>query len=295
MRHILATIGVPTLILHRAGDRVVQVPAGRYLAEHIPGARYRELPGIDHHVLDRETMDLLADEIEEFVTGERHRLEPDRVLATVMFTDIVGSTERAAQIGDQRWRDLLGSFYEVMRKELRTFRGKEVDTAGDGMLATFDGPARAIRCACAARDKVRQLGLEVRIGLHAGECELIGAGVGGIAVHIGARVASTAKPAEVLVSSTVKDSSRRLGDPVRGPRDARAQGHPGRLAPVRRAVIRNLRGQASTPAALGAGFVPLPDRVAQAACGGAKRASAQTQARLPEARTTATRRYAATS
>jgi len=156
-------------------------------------------------VLDQETMDALADEIEEFITGARHRPESDRVLATVMFTDIVGSTERAAQLGDQRWRELLKNFYEVMRKELTAFRGHEVNTAGDGLLATFDGPARGIRCACTVRERVRQLGLEVRIGLHTGECELIGGDVGGIAVHIGARVASAANPAEVLVSSTVKD------------------------------------------------------------------------------------------
>lgn len=205
VRAILATIQVPTLVLHRAGDRTVRVAAGRYLAEHIPGARYSELPGIDHHVLDQETMDILADEIEEFITGARRRPEPDRVLATVMFTDIVGSTERAAQLGDQRWRDLLRSYYAVLRKELAAFRGREVDTAGDGLLATFDGPARAIRCAAAAREKVRQLGLEVRTGLHTGECELMGDRVSGIAVHIGARVASAANPAEVLVSSTVKD------------------------------------------------------------------------------------------
>lgn len=205
VRDILATIQVPTLVLHRAGDRTVRVAAGRYLAEHIPGARYRELPGIDHHVLDQETMDVLADEIEEFITGARRRPDPDRVLATVMFTDIVGSTERAAQLGDQRWRELLKSYYEVLRKELAAFRGREVDTAGDGLLATFDGPARAIRCAGAAREKVRQLGLEVRSGLHTGECELTGGRVSGIAVHIGARVASAANPAEVLVSSTVKD------------------------------------------------------------------------------------------
>jgi class 3 adenylate cyclase len=205
VRPILATIQVPTLVLHRAGDRIVQAAAGRYLADQIPKARYRELPGIDHHVLDRETMDLLADEIEDFNTGARHRPEPDRVLATVMFTDIVGSTTRAAQLGDRRWRELLESFYQVMRKELSVFRGREVDTAGDGMLAAFDGPARAVRCACAAREKVRQLGLDVRTGLHTGECELIGDRVSGIAVHIGARVASTANPSEVLVSSTVKD------------------------------------------------------------------------------------------
>ncbi|HXK21268.1 MAG TPA: adenylate/guanylate cyclase domain-containing protein [Myxococcota bacterium] len=205
VRQVLSTIQAPTLVLHRADDRVVRVAAGRYLAEHIPGARYRELPGSDHHVLDRETMDVLADEIQEFITGTRQRSEPDRVLATVMFSDIVGSAERAARLGDERWGELLRSYYEVTRKELTAFRGHEVDTAGDGLLATFDGPARAIRCACAVRDRVRQLGLDVRIGLHAGECELIGDKVSGIAVHIGARVASAAQPAEVVVSSTVKD------------------------------------------------------------------------------------------
>jgi class 3 adenylate cyclase len=178
---------------------------GRYLAEHIPGAKYVEIPGDDHFVSDAETQDVIADEIEEFMTGERHRPEPDRVLATVMFTDIVGSTERAAEMGDQRWRELLGSYYDVMRKELGIFRGHEVDTAGDGLLATFDKPARAIRCACSAREKLRRLGLQVRTGLHTGECELIGDSIGGIAVHIGARVAAAANPDEVMGSSTVKD------------------------------------------------------------------------------------------
>ncbi len=203
--HILPSIHVPTLILHRVRDALVPVEAGRYLAQHIPGARYVEVPGTDHTVTDLETQDVIADEIEEFITGERHRPEPDRMLATVMFTDVVGSTEHATRLGDRQWRELLTGYYTTVRKELGTFRGREVNTAGDGLLATFDGPARAIRCACAIRDRVKPLGLQVRTGLHTGECELIGDDVGGIAVHIGARVASAANPDEVLVSSTVRD------------------------------------------------------------------------------------------
>lgn len=205
VRHLLPSVRVPTLILHRVGDGVVPVAAGRYLAEHIPGARYLEIPGDDHLVTDNETQDVIADEIEEFMTGARHRLEPDRVLATVMFTDMVGSTQRAAELGDSRWHELLNNYYAVVRKELTAFRGREVNTAGDGLLATFDGPARAIRCACSVRERLRPLGLHVRTGLHTGECEIIGDDVGGIAVHIGARVAATAAPDEVVVSSTVKD------------------------------------------------------------------------------------------
>ncbi|MGH7924525.1 MAG: adenylate/guanylate cyclase domain-containing protein [Candidatus Binatus sp.] len=203
--HVLPSLAVPTLILHRAGDALVPVAAGRHLAEHIPGARYAELPGTDHLVLDQETQDLIADEIEVFITGTSHRPEPDRVLATVMFIDIVQSTQHAAAIGDERWRDLLKKYYEVVGKDLATFRGREVSTSGDGVLATFDGPARAIRCACAIREKLLALGLQVRTGLHTGECELIGSDVGGIAVHIASRVESAAGPDEVLVSSTVKD------------------------------------------------------------------------------------------
>ncbi len=205
VRHVLASIHAPTLILHRVRDSLIPVAAGRYLAEHIPGAKYAEIPGTDHSIADNATQDVVADEIEEFITGARHRPEPDRLLATVMFTDIVRSTERAAEMGDQRWRELLENYYVVMRKELATFRGHEVNTAGDGLLATFDGPARAIRCACSVRAKLRELGLQVRTGLHTGECELIGDDVGGIAVHTGARVATAADPDEVLVSSTVKD------------------------------------------------------------------------------------------
>ncbi len=207
VRHILPSIQVPTLILHRKGDALVPVEAGRYLAQHIPGAKYVELPGDDHllQAFDQDVLDLLLDEIEEFITGVRSRPEPDRVLATVMFTDIVSSTERVAELGDRQWRELLNNYYAAVRKELAAYRGREVNTAGDGLLATFDGPARAIRCACSIRDRVRPLALQVRTGLHTGECELIGDDVGGIAVHIGARVAATAGPDEVLVSSTVKD------------------------------------------------------------------------------------------
>ena len=216
VRHLLPAIRVPTLVLHRAGDELVPVRAGRYLVEHIPAARYAEIAGTDHLVLDQETQDVIADQIEEFITGERRRLESDRVLATVMFTDIVGSTQRAAELGDGRWRELRGSWHAVMRRELAAFRGREVDTAGDGLLATFDGPARAIRCACSVRERVRALGLQVRTGLHTGECELVGDGMVGIAVHIGARVAALAGADEILVSSTVKDlvagSGLRFGD-----------------------------------------------------------------------------------
>jgi len=204
-RHVLKSINVPTLVLHRAGDAVVPVAAGRALSQQIAGAKYVELPGDDHLVLDQETQDLIADEIEEFITGAHHRPEPDRILATVMFTDVAHSTERAAQLGDERWRELLKNYYTVVRKELATFRGHEVNTAGDGLLATFDGPARAIRCAMSARDKLRSLGLEVRTGLHTGECELIGNDIGGIAVHIASRIETAANPGEVIVSSTVKD------------------------------------------------------------------------------------------
>jgi class 3 adenylate cyclase len=205
--HILPTIQAPTLIFHREGDALVPVAAGRYLAQHIAGAKYVELPGEDHLIqtLDEEVLDRLLDEIEEFITGTRQRPEPDRVLATLMFTDVVGSTERASQLGDRQWRELLAGFYAAVRKELAAFRGHEVNTTGDGLLATFDGPARAVRCADAIRDRVRPLGLQVRTGLHTGECELVGDDVAGIAVHIAARVSSVAAPDQVLVSSTVKD------------------------------------------------------------------------------------------
>jgi len=204
-RHVLPVIQAPTLVMHRGGDSLVPSTCGRYLAEHIAGARYVEMVGTDHSITEPDTQDFVADQIEEFITGQRQAREIDRVLATVMFTDIVESTRRASEIGDSQWRHVLNDWYATVRKELSAFRGREIDTAGDGMLATFDGPARAIKCACSIRDRVRSLGLQVRTGLHTGECELVGDNVVGIAVHIGARVASLAQPDEVMVSSTVKD------------------------------------------------------------------------------------------
>jgi len=205
VRHLLPSVRVPTLILHRTGDALIPVAAGRYLAEHIPEARYVEIPGMDHLVLDNQTQDVIADEIEEFVTGVRPAPEPDRVLATVLFTDIVGSTEHASAIGDRKWMDLLEAHNELAKREIGRFRGRAVKSTGDGVLATFDGPGRAVRCAQSIAGSVEQLGLHVRAGLHTGECELMGADVGGIAVHIAARVAALAGAGEVLVSSTVKD------------------------------------------------------------------------------------------
>ena len=203
-RAVLPMIAVPTLILHRAGDPFSGPEHGRYLAQHIPGARYVELSGGDHLFFVQDADPLLA-EIQEFLTGVREGGEAERVLATVLFVDIVGSTEHAVRLGDRRWRDLLDAYYRAVRGELARFRGREIDTAGDGLFAMFDGPARAIRCACAIRDAVRALGLAVRVGVHTGECEVIGAKIGGLAVHIGARVTAAAGVDDVLVSSTVKD------------------------------------------------------------------------------------------
>jgi pimeloyl-ACP methyl ester carboxylesterase len=202
VRGIVADVGVPTLILHRHGDRRVNVRNGRWLAEHVPGARYVELEGSDHSPITNP--DQIVDEVEEFVTGNPVRGDIDRVLATVMFTDLVGSTARAAELGDHRWRELLMSLQETIRAELARFRGTEVKTIGDGFLATFDGPVRAVTCGRAIVDKVRSLGMDVRVGLHAGEVEVMGDDVGGIAVHIAARVGALAAAGEVLVSETVK-------------------------------------------------------------------------------------------
>jgi pimeloyl-ACP methyl ester carboxylesterase len=204
VRPVLPTIQVPTLVMHRTGDRATPVGGGRYIGEQIPGAKYVEFEGIDHFPWVGGSQAIL-DEVEEFLTGVRHGPEPDRVLATVMFTDIVGSTELAAALGDRRWRTVLDRFYEETRKYLTIFRGREVDTAGDGFFATFDGPARGIRCACAIRDAVADLEISIRAGLHTGECEVLGDKVSGIAVHLGARVAGRAEANEVLVSTTVKD------------------------------------------------------------------------------------------
>jgi class 3 adenylate cyclase len=202
-RPVLPTITAPTLVLHRTGDLMVPVDAGRLIAESIPGAKFIELEGDAHLPLDNPAQ--ILDEVEEFLTGQRTVREPDRMLATVMFTDIVGSTQRAAALGDSRWRDLLTRHDGLLRRELDRHRGREVKTIGDGFLATFDGPARAIRCACSAADTVRDLGIEIRAGLHTGEVEVIGDDIGGIAVNIGARVGSAAGPGEVLVSRTVTD------------------------------------------------------------------------------------------
>lgn len=204
VRSVLPAIRIPALVLHRSGDRTLPVDGARYIAEHIPGARYVEFPGDDHLPWIGD-QDAVLDEIEMFLTGTRHAPELDRALATVMFIDIANSTERAAAIGDRKWRDLLENHLAQARAELARWRGKEIDTAGDGLYATFDGPARGVRCAQAIRGNARRLGVELRAGLHTGEVETIGGKAGGIAVHIGARVAAQAAPGEVLVSSTVKD------------------------------------------------------------------------------------------
>ena len=213
---IVSTIRVPTLVIHRTGDVTINVEGGRFLAKHIPGARYVELPGVDHLPFVGDNAADIADLIGEFLTGSRAPVAADTVLATVLFTDIVGSTEKAAELGDRRWRDLLDNHHATVRRNLLRFRGREIKTTGDGFLAAFDGPARGVRCACAIADEIRPLGIQVRAGLHTGECEVMGEDFGGIAVHIGARVAGLAGPGEVLVSSTVKDlvagSGLRFGD-----------------------------------------------------------------------------------
>ena len=208
VRAVLPAVRVPTLVLNAAEDSPLVVGSSRYLAEQIAGARHVTLPGNDHAIFAAHP-EVALGEIEEFLraawedrvtTAESHR-----VLATILFTDIVGSTERAIDLGDARWREMLEAHHALVRRQLGRFRGRELDTAGDGFFASFDGPARAIRCACAITKGVGELGLDVRAGLHAGECEVVDGKIGGIAVHIGARVASNASTGEVLVSSTVKD------------------------------------------------------------------------------------------
>jgi len=222
VHHVLASIQAPTLVLHRRGNRVARVDHGHYLAEHIPGAVYRELDGDDHLIFTGDT-DALGEQIEEFLTGAPAVPATDRVLATVMFTDIVRSSQRAAELGDRAWGKLLDAHNAVVRSELERFRGREVKTTGDGFLATFDGPARAIRCAVDLCQALQSLGLEIRAGLHTGEVEVRGGDVGGIAVHIGARVAALADAGEVLVSSTVKDLVAGSGTEFqdRGPHELR--------------------------------------------------------------------------
>ena len=205
VRDVVPAVKVPTLVVHRTGDRVCNVENGRFLAANIPGARYLELPGDDHAVWVGEHADEIPGEIQELLTGARDAPAPERVLATVLFTDIVGSTERAARLGDREWADLLRTHHATVRQELARFSGRELDTAGDGFLASFDGPARAIRCGLAAVDALGAAGVPIRAGVHTGECEVVDGKLGGIAVHVGARVAGAAGPGEVLVSGTVRD------------------------------------------------------------------------------------------
>jgi pimeloyl-ACP methyl ester carboxylesterase len=204
VRGVLPSVRVPTLILHRAHERVIDVENARYMARHIPGAKLVEIPGVDHMpwIGDSEA---IIQEVEEFLTGARHAPEIERVLATVLFTDMVESTERAAALGDRKWRELLENYQSLVRTQLAQFRGREIDTAGDGFLASFDGPARAIRCGAAVREEARSIGVEIRAGVHTGECEVMGDKLGGIAVHIGSRVAGKAAPGEIVVSQTVRD------------------------------------------------------------------------------------------
>ena len=204
VREVLPSIRVPTLVMHRRDDTFIKVEHSRYIAERIPGARYVELEGPDNMFAMGDTEAILG-EVEEFLTGTRHEREPDRMLATVMFTDIVGSTRRAADLGDRHWRDLLERHDNLFRRALDRHRGREVKRTGDGFLATFDGPARAIRCAASITEAVEALGLELRAGLHTGELEVMSDDLGGMAVHIAARVMGLADAGEVLVSGTVKD------------------------------------------------------------------------------------------
>jgi class 3 adenylate cyclase len=206
VRNVLSSITAPTLVMNRLDEHPVNVEGSRYLAEHISNARYVQFPGADHLIASGDTAPVL-DEIERFLTdvSEGPEPEPDRVLATILFTDIVGSTARAAELGDRGWRELLERHHSAVRGELMRYRGHELDTAGDGFFASFDGPARAIRCARSIATAVSELGIEIRAGIHTGEFELVDGKMAGIAVSIGARVAAEAFPGEVLVSQTVKD------------------------------------------------------------------------------------------
>jgi class 3 adenylate cyclase len=204
VRQALASIQAPTLVIHNRDNPFIPVELGRYLADHIPAAKFIEFPGSGVYV-DPECQDAVFAEIAEFLTGERPSVGVDRILTSLMFTDIVASTEQAAALGDRRWRGLLDAHDRVVRDQLRRYRGREINTTGDGFVASFDGPARGIRCAQAIVEAARVVGLEVRVGLHTGECEVRGGDLGGLAVHIAARVGATARSGEVLVSSTVKD------------------------------------------------------------------------------------------
>jgi class 3 adenylate cyclase len=205
VRAVLPAISAPTLVLHRRDNQHYRLPFGRYLAEHIPGARLVELPGADCYPFYTEASDAVLDEIEEFLTGARQQPPTERELATVLFTDIVGSTGLAAALGDARWLDLRSAHNEIVRRHLAAARGREITTTGDGFLATFDGPARAVHCAVQIRDSLRALGVEIRTGLHTGEIELLDGDIGGIAVHLAARIMAVAQAGEVLVSATLTD------------------------------------------------------------------------------------------
>ena len=234
LRAVLQTIRVPTLVMHHENGGIVRLDHGRYLADHIPGARLAVLPGGDYWFFT-EGADAIVDQIEEFITGVPPVREPDRALATVMFTDIVSSTEQAARLGDKKWTDVLNLHDALVGRELDRHRGRKVNPTGDGMLATFDGPARAVRCAQSIIEAVRPLGLEVRAGLHTGEVELLGEDIGGIAVHIGQRVSALAGPGEVTVSSTVVDlvSGSGLEFDDRGEHELKGVPRPWRVYAVR--------------------------------------------------------------
>ena len=204
VRHVLSAIRVPTLILHRIGDQPVRVGHARYLAQHIVGAKLVELSGNDH-IPFVGNVEALLGEVREFLTGERAAPELDRILTTILFCDIANSTAHAAEVGDHEWKQILARFYSLADEKLHHFRGRKLDTAGDGLFAAFDGPARAVRCGAALVDAVQSLGIRLRVGVHTGECEVLGEKYSGIAVHLGARVASAAEPGQVLVSSTVRD------------------------------------------------------------------------------------------
>ena len=224
-REALPLIQVPSLVLHTKDNLVYTIDEGHYLADHIDGAKFVELPGGDLYVMSAPSA---IEEIAEFLTGERPPVEIDRILTTVLFTDIVASTERAEREGDRRWSELLSAHHKVVRSELHHFRGQEIDTAGDGFLATFDGPARAVRCACAIRDGVQALGLQIRAGLHTGEVELSDEGPRGLAVHIGARIGAAAGPGEVLISRTVGDLVVGSGIKLADRGEHKLKGVPGR-------------------------------------------------------------------
>src|SRR5438132_6078208 len=230
-RPILPSIQAPTLVMNRTGGPCANVEAARDMASRIPGAKFKEYSGNSHSMM-LDDMETVLSDIQEFITGERPIDSSDRILATVLFLDIASSTERAAELGDTPWRNLLNSYYTIVRKELARFCGKETNTTGDSFLATFERPARAVRCALAIALAVRQLGIEVRAGVHTGECELMGDNVGGIAVHTGARIMAKAEPGGVFVSRTVKDLEAGSGINFQEQGDHQPKGIPAECRPL---------------------------------------------------------------